>query len=61
MQKELTAEFEALKKKLEAIGTPAAAKCASKCASSIQILTEEWTEPKPKEAPKAEGKTPATK
>jgi len=60
MKAELIKEFEALQKKLQGIDTSAAAKCASKCASAIQILSEEWTEPKPKEAAKPEVKaTPA--
>ena len=61
MKAELIKEFEALQKKLQALGTSAGNKSASKCASAIQILTEEWTDPKPKEAAQPETKTAATK
>ena len=56
MKQDLLAEFDALQKKLKELGTPAAAKAAIKCNSAMQILDEEWTDPKPKEEPKAETK-----
>jgi len=64
MKKDLIAEFDALQKKLKELGTPAAVKAAIKCGSAMQILDEEWTDPKPKTESPEESKVetkPATK